>query len=186
MADEVVKIVTMDDVEFVVDMGVAKQFKLIMVLTEDYGDSGQSSSKEKSCRLMNVTGSVMKDLIEWAEYHKCLPLRMTEHPEDIPEWDKQFVARWDRNGLISAIKATNYLKLQGLMDICCKTMANMIKGKTAEEMRDILGIENDFTPAEEKRMKKELPARRKMYKKLEQQRLKDLEKKRKEPPIEYS
>ena len=44
----------------------------------------------------------------------------------------------------------NY-KLIGLYlsDVGCKTVANMIKGKTPEEIRKLFNIVNDFIPAEE-------------------------------------
>ena len=35
------------------------------------------------------------------------------------------------------------------MDVGCKTVANMIKGKTPEEIRKLFNIVNDFTPEEE-------------------------------------
>lgn len=36
-----------------------------------------------------------------------------------------------------------------LSDVGCKTVANMIKGKTPEEIRKLFNIANDFTPEEE-------------------------------------
>lgn len=37
-------------------------------------------------------------------------------------------------------------------DVGCKTVANMIKGKTPEEIRKLFNIVNDFTPEEEVRI----------------------------------
>ena len=45
--------------------------------------------------------------------------------------------------------------LQGLLDVTCKTVANMIKGKTPEEIRKTFNIKNDFTPSEEEQVRKE-------------------------------
>lgn len=53
------------------------------------------------------------------------------------------------------ILAANYLDTKGLLDVTCKTVANMIKGKTAEEIRRTFNIKNDFTQAEEDLVRKE-------------------------------
>ena len=45
--------------------------------------------------------------------------------------------------------------LQGLLDVTCKTVANMIKGKTPEEIQKTFNIKNDFTPSEEEQVRKE-------------------------------
>ncbi|KAG5313502.1 SKP1 protein, partial [Acromyrmex insinuator] len=42
-----------------------------------------------------------------------------------------------------------------LEKIMCKTVANMIKGKTPEEIRKTFNIENDFTASEEEQVRKE-------------------------------
>lgn len=36
-----------------------------------------------------------------------------------------------------------------MLDVTCKTVANMIKGKTPEEIRKTFNIKNDFTEEEE-------------------------------------
>lgn len=41
------------------------------------------------------------------------------------------------------------MDIKGLLDVTCKTVANMIKGKTPEEIRKTFNIKNDFTEEEE-------------------------------------
>ena len=51
--------------------------------------------------------------------------------------------------------AANYLNIENLQTDCCKYIAYQMKGKTPEEIREIFGLENDFTPEEEEEIKKE-------------------------------
>ena len=47
--------------------------------------------------------------------------------------------------LTDMLKAANYLDIKPLLDTGCKTVANMIKGKSPEEIRKTFNITNDFT-----------------------------------------
>ena len=61
----------------------------------------------------------------------------------------------DQGTLFELILAANYLDIKGLLEVTCKTVANMIKGKKAEEIRKAFNIKNDFTPEEEEQIRKE-------------------------------
>ena len=39
--------------------------------------------------------------------------------------------------------------------LCCQTVADIIKGKTPEEIRAYFNIKNDFTPEEEEEVRRE-------------------------------
>ncbi|GMS98676.1 hypothetical protein PENTCL1PPCAC_20851, partial [Pristionchus entomophagus] len=49
----------------------------------------------------------------------------------------------------------NYLDIKSLLETARKTIANMIKGKSAEQIRSHFHIKNDFTPDEEEQIRKE-------------------------------
>jgi S-phase kinase-associated protein 1 len=74
--------------------------------------------------------------------------------DDISEWDADF-CKVDQGTLFELILAANYLDIKALLDLTCKTVANMIKGKTPEEIRKTFNIKNDFTPEEEEAVRKE-------------------------------
>ena len=52
-------------------------------------------------------------------------------------------------------RAANYLNIKSLLDLTCQTVADMIKGKTPEEIRKTFNIKNDFTPEEEEEVRRE-------------------------------
>lgn len=69
---------------------------------------------------------------------------------------------WISSAIISGLtktngvsQASNYLDIKPLLDVGCKTVANMIKGKSPEEIRKTFNITNDFTPEEEEQIRRE-------------------------------
>nr|XP_053656918.1 SCF ubiquitin ligase complex protein SKP1a-like [Cherax quadricarinatus] len=51
--------------------------------------------------------------------------------------------------VIDYLNTAHFLDIKSLEQVTCKMIANEIKGKTTEQIRQMFKIENDFTPAEE-------------------------------------
>lgn len=153
-----VNLTTSDDVEFKVDREVVERSVLIKNMLEDVGES------EQAIPLPNVSSSVMKKVLEYCEHHRGEPLPSADVDQsqdetrkrttDISEWDQKFITV-DQEMLFEIILAANYLDIKSLLDVGCKTVANMIKGKTPEEIRKTFNIKNDFNPQEEEQVRKE-------------------------------
>ena len=123
-------------------------------------DLGVEEEDEDPIPLPNVNGAIMRKVIEWASHHRgdAPPPEDEDFKdkklEEIDAWDQEFL-KVDQGTLFELILAANYLDIKGLLDVTCKTVANMIKGKTPEEIRKTFNIKNDFTPEEEEQIRKE-------------------------------
>lgn len=42
------------------------------------------------------------------------------------------------------------------LDLLCKSVAMMIMGKSSEQIRELFGIQNDWTPEEEEKVREEI------------------------------
>lgn len=139
-----------DNKQFKVDKEVAKKSILIKNMLEDIGEDN-----DEPIILHNVNDKVLELVIEWCKHHKDdKEYEQEKRTIDIDEWDQKFM-EVDQETLYDIILAANYLDIKHLLNIGCKTVANMIKGKSAEEIRKTFNIVNDFTLEEEEQIKKE-------------------------------
>jgi len=104
--------------------------------------------------LSNVNTKILDKIITYCNYHTANKSPKEEVKDDILPWDLEF-CKIDQTDLFGLILAANYLDIKPLLDLTCKTVANMIKGKTPEEIRKTFNIKNDFTPEEEEKVMKE-------------------------------
>ncbi|SHO78940.1 Similar to S.cerevisiae protein SKP1 (Evolutionarily conserved kinetochore protein) [Malassezia sympodialis ATCC 42132] len=150
-----VLLTTSDNEHFTVDRDVAERSMLIKQMIEDIGETDQPIP------LPNVSASVLTKVLEYCSHHRHDPPASSDETDemrrratDISEWDAKFI-QVDQEMLFEIILAANYLDIKSLLDIGCKTVANMIKGKQPEEIRKLFNIQNDFTPEEEAQIRRE-------------------------------
>ena len=109
--------------------------------------------------LPNVTGSILAKVLEYCNKHAAASAggegsSSSSDKEELDKFDKAFV-EVDQATLFDLILAANYLNVKGMLDLTCQTVADMIKGKSVEEIRQTFNIKNDFTPEEEAEIRKE-------------------------------
>ncbi|CAN7097775.1 unnamed protein product [Brassica rapa subsp. narinosa] len=104
----------------------------------------------------NINGEILSKVIVYCKKHVVLPDgdSSSSAKEELKAWDAEFM-KTDQSTLFNLILAANFLNIKNLLDLGCQTVADMITGKTPEEIRTVLNIENDFTPEEEKEIRKE-------------------------------
>uniref|UniRef100_A0A8C0P866 S-phase kinase-associated protein 1 n=1 Tax=Canis lupus familiaris TaxID=9615 RepID=A0A8C0P866_CANLF len=132
-----IKLQSSDGEIFEVDVEIAKQSVTIKTMLEDLGMDDEGD--DDPVPLPNVNAAILKKVIQWCTRHKDDPPSPEDNEnkekwtDDIPVWDQEFL-KVDQGTLFELILAANYLDIKGLLDVTCKTVANMIKGKTPEEI----------------------------------------------------
>lgn len=148
---ECVTLTSQDGQDFKVDLNVAKMSETVKNLIEDAGT-------DAPIPLPNVTSQILGMVVTYCKYHTENPSPPKTDEErrtdDIIGWDLDF-CKVDQPTLFALILAANYLDVKDLLDLCCKTVANMIKGKTPEEIRKTFNIRDEFTPEEEEQVKRD-------------------------------
>ncbi|MFS7949657.1 putative S-phase kinase-associated protein [Helianthus anomalus] len=106
--------------------------------------------------LPNVTGKIMSMVVEYCKKHvqSTNTKGKTVVDDDLKAFDSEFV-NVDQDTLFDLILAANYLNIKSLLDLTCKTVADMVKGKSTKEIRKMFNIKNDFTPEEEEQVRHE-------------------------------
>lgn len=109
----------------------------------------------------NVDGKTLTKVIEYCKHHVNDVTAVSgaadgkeegaaqQKKEDsltapMSQWDTDF-CKLEDSDLFALTLAANFLDIKGLLDICCKTIASYIKGKTPDEIRKRFNIVNDFS-----------------------------------------
>lgn len=137
-----------DGESFDVEQSVAVESQTIKHMIED-------GCADNAIPLPNVNSKILAKVIEYCKMHvESAKAEDRVNDEELKTWDIDFV-KVDQATLFDLILSANYLNIKSLLDLTCQTVADMIKGKTPEEIRKTFSIRNDFTPEEEEEVRRE-------------------------------
>lgn len=113
---------------------IVKMSLLITTLLEDI-DEGDHIN------LLNITSELCPHIIEFCN----------NYPQGDKEnvWAKDWVKKFSLPTLYTLIVGADYMGIKPLEDIVGQTLADMMVGKTPDEIRAHFGIVKDLTPEEE-------------------------------------
>eukprot|EP01012_Entosiphon_sulcatum_P025767 TRINITY_DN31133_c0_g1_i1.p1 TRINITY_DN31133_c0_g1~~TRINITY_DN31133_c0_g1_i1.p1 ORF type:complete len:187 (+),score=48.42 TRINITY_DN31133_c0_g1_i1:37-597(+) len=164
-AEDVV-LTTSDNVKFAISK---KSINLSKVLKEIIDDV--ASGEEANVPLANVDAATLECVAPFLTHYTDAAPEPIEKPlkaplpELLPEWDKGYVyGQLIKNGdekqhemLFKTLMAGNFLGIEPLRDLCCAAIANILRGKTPEQIMEVFGVTEPFTPEEEKAVEEQYP-----------------------------
>merc|ERR1712079_913667 len=122
----------------------ARQSKLVQNILEGDADATE-------IQVMQVDGQTLTLICNYLKHHKgkepaeiAKPIRSVKMEKIVEDtWDARFVNELPKRSLFQLILGANYMDCKSLLHLGCAKVATMIKGKSPEEIKQILGEEEE-------------------------------------------
>ncbi|KAH7668961.1 S-phase kinase-associated protein 1 [Dioscorea alata] len=139
-----IKVESFDGMVFELDQKAAEQSLFIKDAIQYCVDPANA------IKISNINGKILSMVVNFCRKH-AEPVDSIE----LRSWDNEFIKDDNTDDLYDLIIASDFLRIESLMNLCCSKVAKLIEGKTASEIRDMFGIKYDFTEEEEEAIRKE-------------------------------
>ncbi|KAI5332563.1 hypothetical protein L3X38_022692 [Prunus dulcis] len=138
---------------FEIEENVAMEFHTVKAFFQDEG-----VSREVVMPIPNVNSVELVKIINFCT--KTLELkRKADHEENAKKelrlFYQDFVKDESTEHIMELILAADYLHVDDLLEVLNQCVADRIKNKSVEYVRKLFGVENDFTPEEEQKLREE-------------------------------
>ena len=149
-----IKLISEENEIFFIDKKAAKKSQLLKDCMDDDEDF-------KELNLINVNSKYLKLIIEFLEHYKDSEPIIPEKPLNdrfeklVDEWTKNFFSKLNLNDIFEIIENSNFMNIQCLLELGTAFIADLMKGKTPEEIKNLFNISNDFTEEEENQIRDE-------------------------------
>jgi S-phase kinase-associated protein 1 len=136
-------------------MAVAKMSQMVASFIEDDDDT------DKDVPITNVKAIVLSKVIDYCTHYQeepmtpiTTPLKSSRIEDLVQPWYANFV-QVEPTMMFELVTAANYMDIKSLLDLTCLAVSIYIKGKSAEELRRIFNISDEFSPEEEEQVRAE-------------------------------
>ncbi|BDA46115.1 S-phase kinase-associated protein 1 [Coccomyxa sp. Obi] len=105
--------------------------------------------------LPNVCDCTLRKVLQYCIQHSESGTNLTGRinasdatRRDMEVWDRNYMLV-NTDELYHLVMAAHYLNVPGLLELCCEGIANLIRGKSPQHVRQHFGLVNNFEQAEE-------------------------------------
>merc|ERR1711964_773906 len=110
---------------------------------------GDKTAKE--IEIKKVSGPILKLVVKYLKKHDgkntaeiAKPIRSDKMEKVVEDpWDAEFINKQTKKVIFKIILASNYMDIKSLLHLGCAKIATLIKGKSPEAIKKILGDEQD-------------------------------------------
>lgn len=156
MSDQIT-LISSDGTKFSTSTKFSQLSGFVARVIQDYSD--------EQIELKQISSSTLQQILLYSEHHNFTlpipplrPLKSKDLAQNLSDpWDYQFIIQFTESDLIDLVSAANYLDMKSLLALCLSSIANSFKDKTVDELRQMHGIQEEFTPDVEEQLKREYP-----------------------------
>jgi len=151
------RLISSDRFEFLVEKGTAVRVcGLVKDLVEDMGEDG---SLETGIPISEVDRAVLSMIVNWCKHHQSNPYPTTDEVNqkkttELGDWDKSFF-QVDQEMVFGIILGANFLDVPQLLEMGCQVIAELMKEKNSDEVRELFSLEDDLNPQEKEQIREE-------------------------------
>lgn len=98
--------------------------------------------------LENVNSEIFDIITSYCAHHYDNPNDNPMNSVGYSDFDDKLLSN-DIGTLFEIIQAANYLNIDNILELVTKGVAYKMEGKSVEQLRDMLNVENDYTPEQE-------------------------------------
>ncbi|TQD77748.1 hypothetical protein C1H46_036733 [Malus baccata] len=143
---------TSDGEVFEIDGDIAMQFQTVKSFFQDEGVG------DMVMPVPNVHSAELVNIIDFCTKTQHLH-RKVEHDEawrkELRKISTDFVRELTTERVMELILAADFLHVDLLLEVLNQTVADRIKNKSVEHVRKLFGVESDYTPEEEQKLREE-------------------------------
>ncbi|KAK3217668.1 hypothetical protein Dsin_011638 [Dipteronia sinensis] len=132
-----------------IQMGTVRSF-----LEENESSSDAAVAAWITVPLLNVSSSCLVQIIEYCTKHHQFKVKSAPEKE-VKDYDSGLLKEWSDDMIREVLLSANYLDMKDLLELTMKGIAERIQNKSPEFVRKFFGVENDFTPEEEAKIREE-------------------------------